>query len=226
MDDVFLNDKSKRLTYFNRNYFFVTTVFFVLLNIFLYMFAARGRVVYEQPDWYSFSIKNQFVAFAKSFEHANLQHCMLNMLCFFIAGIYLERKKGSLNFMLFVLFMSFFTAFASSTNAISIYWRGFSGVNYGIYGYIIIDYISVLLCKRKRYLFNIVSGAVILALIYFAMCFCGGTSTVSFKPYPYDLINNIGHESGLFAGLIFGIYETVAEALHAKTAKNKEDPER
>lgn len=121
MDDVFLNDKSKRLTYFNRNYFFVTTVFFVLLNIFLYMFAARGRVVYEQPDWYSFSIKNLFVAFANSFEHANLQHCMLNMLCFFITGIYLERKKGSLNFMLFVLFMSFFTAFASSTNAISIY---------------------------------------------------------------------------------------------------------
>ena len=205
---VFLDDKSKKLSWLNRNYYFVTTVFIVLLNIIIYaVYGSNTKGFYVRPNWGKFSVANLFQALVNSYSHSNWQHCLLNMLCFFFAGLYLERKKGSLKFLLFMFVMSLFTAFASCTNDISIFWIGFSGVNYGLYGYIIIEFVFTLLQKDKRYLFNVIAGIVILALIYFAMCFNGGTSKVSFVWYPYDLLHNLGHASGFVVGLIFGIYE-------------------
>ena len=131
------------------------------------------------------------------------------MLCCFIAGLYLERKKGSLKFFLFVVILSLFTAFATCTNDVSLGWTGFSAMNFGLYGYIIVEYLLSLLQKEKRYLFNLISGGVVLALIYFAMCFSGGTSEVTFEWYPYDLLNNLGHASGFVAGFLFGLYEQI-----------------
>ena len=37
------------------------------------------------------------------------------------------------------------------------------------------------------------------------MCFSGGTSTVSFAPYPYDLLHNLGHGTGFFTGTIVAL---------------------
>lgn len=206
---VWLDDKSKPITWLNRNYYFVTTVFIVLLNIIIYSVhgSNTGNFAEKWPPWGKFSIANLFQALVNSYTHANWQHCLLNMLCFFIAGLYLERKKGSLKFLLFMLVMSLFTAFATCTNDISVWWHGFSAVNYGLYGYIIVEFLFTLLQKDKRNLFNLIAGIVILALIYFAMCFNGGTSKVSFVWYPYDLLHNLGHASGFVVGLIFGIYE-------------------
>lgn len=221
---VILDDKSKQLSWLNRNYFFVTTVFIVLLNIIIYAVhgSNTGNFAKIPPKWGTFSIANLFQALVNSYTHANWQHCLLNMLCFFIAGLYLERKKGSLKFLLFMVVMSLFTAFATCTNDISVWWHGFSAVNFGLYGYIIIEFIFTLLQKEKRYLFNIIAGIVILALIYFAMCFNGGTSQVSFVWYPYDLLHNLGHASGFVVGLIFGIYEQACSLISKyKSVKNK-----
>ena len=221
---VWLDEKSKSLTWWNRNYFFVTTVFIVLLNIILY-------AAWEQPDisirsnWGKFSIVNLVQALINTYWHANWQHVLLNMLCFFIAGIYLERKKGSLKFFLFVVILSLFTAFAVCTNDVSLWWVGFSGMNFGLYGYIIIEFIFMLLQKEKRYLFNLISGGVILALIYFAMCFCGGTETVSFKWYPYDLLNNLGHASGFVVGILFGLYEEICSLISKAKQRSKNKTE-
>ena len=78
-----------------------------------------------------------------------------------------------------------------------------------------------MLCqKEKRNLFNIVFGAVVLALIYFAMCFCGGTSRVTFEWYPYDLLHNLGHASGFITGLVFGVYEQACSVI--SKFRNKE----
>lgn len=98
----------------------------------------------------------------------------------------------------------FFTGFASSANDISLRWHGFSGANYGLYGYIIIEYVFMLLQSRKRDKVNVVLGAVILCLIYLAMCFNGGTVSIGFEWYPYDLLHNLGHASGFFAGIVLG----------------------
>lgn len=211
---VWLDDKSKKITWLNRNYFFVTTVFIVLLNIIIYAVHGSNTGNFSvTPNWGKFSVANLFQALVNSYSHFNWQHCLLNMLCFFFAGLYLERKKGSLKFLLFMFVMSLFTAFASCTNDISLAWAGFSGVNYGLYGYIIVEFIFTLIQKDKRYLFNIIVGIVILALIYFAMCFNGGTSQVSFVWYPYDLLHNLGHASGFVVGLVFGIYEQVCNLI-------------
>ena len=222
---VCLDDKSKKLTVLNRNYFFAVTVFIVLLNIIVY--AVHGPNTGEfsvRPNWGRFSVNNLFQALVNSYSHANWQHTLLNMLCFFIAGIYIERKKGSLQFLLFMVIMSLFTAFATCANDLSLWWHGFSGINYGLYGYIFVEYVFTLCQKEKRYLFNIVFGAIVVGLIYFAMCFCGGTERVAFEWYPYDLLHNLGHASGISAGFVLGLYEQLSSViLKYKKEKSTEE---
>ena len=213
---VWLDDKSKSTTRFNRNYFFVTTVFIVLLNIILYAsFGSNtGSYYSDWPNWHQFSVDNLFQALVNSYTHANWQHTLLNMLCFFVAGLYLERKMGSLKFLMFLFIMSAFTAFATTANDVSLGWHGFSGVNYGLYGYILIEFLYLLFQREKRYPFNLISGAVVIALIYLAMCFNGGVTSIGFKWYPYDLLHNLGHASGFVVGLAFGIYEQTSSVLN------------
>ncbi|MDE7440038.1 MAG: rhomboid family intramembrane serine protease [Clostridia bacterium] len=217
-----LDEKNKTVNLLNRNYFFVTTVFIVLLNIIVYAVhgSATKYFIDSYPHWGEFSVSNLFQALVNSYTHSNWQHCLLNMLCFFIAGLYLERKKGSLKFLLFMAIMSLFTAFATCTNDLTLYWQGFSAVNFGLYGYIIIEYVFVLCQKEKRNLFNIISGVVVLGLIYFAMCFSGGTVRVTFEWYPYDLLHNLGHASGFVTGLVFGVYEQACSVI-SKFKNNK-----
>lgn len=207
-DNVILNDRSRKVTLVNMNWFFVVTLAVVIFNIVRHTLPEGADPTNESPEWKSFSLDNLFIALSRSYMHSNWQHCMLNMLCFFVAGIYLERKKGSLGMLLLVFTMSLFTAFATAANYLSLSPLGFSGVNYGLYGYIIIDYIFVLACTPRRYAFNVISGAVVLCLIYLAMCFNGGTSTVSFVPYPYDLLHNIAHSSGFVTGIALGVFES------------------
>ena len=222
---ICLDDKSKKLTVLNRNYFFAVTVFIVLLNIIVYAVhgSDTGNFLIRNPKWHSFSVKNLFQALVDSYTHFNWQHTLLNMLCFFIAGLYIERKKGSLPFLLFMVIMSLFTAFASCTNDNGIGAIGFSAVNYGLYGYIFVEYLFTLCQREKRYKFNIVCGAVVVALIYFAMCFCGETESVAFKWYPYDLLNNLGHASGIVAGLILGLYEQISDLIVKYKKSNKDE---
>ena len=209
-----LNDGCKCTTWRNANYCFAVTVAIVLLNIILYAICDSDTGDFSvRPDWGSFSVNNLFQALVNSYTHSNWQHTLLNMLCFLFAGIYLERKKGSLPFLLFMALMSLFTKFSTCTNDISFGGIGFSGVNYGLYGYIGIEYIFTLLQRRKRDLINVVAGAVMLGLIYFAMCFNGGTSSVGFEWYPYDFLHNLAHASGFVAGLVLGIVEQGTEWL-------------
>lgn len=211
-----INDKNKQLTALDRNYFFVVTVFIVVANIVIQATSAWTTQIPTVSDGIPFqSLGKLLQAFINCYTHINWQHTLLNMLCFFIAGLYLERKTGSLRFLLLIFILSFFTAFATCVNW-GIRWRGFSGVNYGLYGYIIVEFLFTLCRKQERYLFNILSGVAILALIYFAMCFNGGTEQVSFVWYPYDLLFNWGHASGFAVGLVFGIYERLCALVSRK----------
>lgn len=216
-----LNDARKVTTKRTANYFFVATI--VVLSINVMVFAACGRdteYIGERPNWGSFSVNNLLQTVINTFTHFNWQHTLLNMLCFLIAGMYLERKKGSLPFLFFMVLVVFFTGFASSANDISLRWHGFSGANYGLYGYIIIEYVFMLLQSRKRDKVNVVLGAVILCLIYLAMCFNGGTVSIGFEWYPYDLLHNLGHASGFFAGIVLGC---VGQGTQCLVAGGKEE---
>lgn len=222
-NSVFLNDQNKRLTRLNKNYFFAATLLIVFVNFFLFFFpVVYPSLTDARPEWNTFSLANLFQALLSAYTHSGSQHCALNMLCFLIAGAYLERKQGSLRFLSFVIVLSFFAEFATSTNYISLKHVGFSSVNYALYGYIIIDYIFVLFHKEKRDVFNVAAGAVILGLIYFAMCFSGGTSQISFAWYPYDLLHNIGHASGFFVGILFGLYESISDLVRQSAQQTEQ----
>ncbi|MDE6676109.1 MAG: rhomboid family intramembrane serine protease, partial [Clostridia bacterium] len=185
-----------------------TTLFVVVLCIVLH--AALGSQWGIETDGYNhwddvLFFNNLVQTFLSAFSHFNWQHVLLNMLCFLICGIYLERKIGSLYMLLLVLCFAFFGSCAIAANHNSINSYGYSGVNYAFYAYILIDYLFSVCRKSTRNKMNVISGGVMLALIYFAMCFCGGTSTVSFKWYPYDLLHNLGHYTSYLVGLIIGV---------------------
>lgn len=137
---------------------------------------------------------------------------------FLDCGNLFGKKKGTINTFALVLIMAFFTSTAVGANAVSIAQHGFSGVNYGLYAYVIVDYCFVFR-KETRTKFNVVSGAVLIALIYFAMCFNGGTSTVSFAWYPYDFMHNMGHYSSFLAGAVLGITVQTVKLIARKEAK-------
>lgn len=157
--NIFLDDGTKRVTKRNRNYFFAATLGIVFVNFYLYFFPVIGPSLADaRPDWDTFSVVNLFEAFLAAYTHAGFQHCSLNMLCFLIAGAYLERKQGTFRFLSFVAVLSFFSGFATATNYLSLKFVGFSGVNYALYAYIFIDYIFVLARRQKRDLVNAIAG--------------------------------------------------------------------
>ena len=204
-----IDDNTKKLYWWNRNYFFVTTVLIVVLNITLYGVLGNKweRFITEDKEWilkHILNFSNLARHFLGSFSQSSWDHCLLNMLCFFFVGIYLERKKGTIPLFLLVLVMTFFTSVTTGANNFSDFMHGFSGVNYGLYAYVIIDYCFIFK-KNKPTKFNIISGAVLLALIYFAMCFKSGTTEVAFTWYPADLISNIAHYSSFVSGLVLGL---------------------
>lgn len=138
------------------------------------------------------------------------------MLCFFIAGLYLERKTGSLG--LWGLVLSIAILQGCVCTAAYGYFRGFSGANYALYAYIVIDYLFSL-GNARRNKTDLIFGGVVLALIYFAMCFNGGTSEVSFAVYPYDLLHNLGHGTGFFCGAIVALLVQLPMAAARRSAK-------
>ena len=101
----FIDSPKKRLAWYSRNYFYIATVAVVVTNIALYACLGNpwtsafgnGSVRWER----SFDFQRIWRCFLNS--HGTWQHALLNMLCFFIAGLYLERKTGSLDLLGLVL---------------------------------------------------------------------------------------------------------------------------
>ena len=209
----FFDDKSKKTNWYNRNYLFLGTVIVVCVNILLFALLGNDfssgiggeHIWYDQLDF-----SNLWRVFLNGFEHSNWQHVLLNMLCFFVCGLYIERKTGTINFLLLTAGMAFISGAFAAAGSCSIGFHGASGIVYMCYAFVIVDYLFSF-NKRKRSKTNIIMGAIIIALIYLAMCFSGGTSGFSFELYPYDLMNNLAHYSGFFASLIVSLMIQIAQ---------------
>lgn len=198
----FIDCENKDLKWFNRNLFYVGTVIVVLINVLAFVLGGSSWAIeYVSSRWTDvLNFNNLIACFLSAFEHSNLQHCLLNSLCFLIAGTYVERKIGTINLLVLVFTFALFCECAVDANH-SGGSVGFSGVNYAFYAYIIIDYVFGFINKKQTKI-NVIYGAIILALIYLACCFCGGTHAFAFKIYPYDLINNMGHYTSFLTGAI------------------------
>lgn len=218
----FIDSPKKRLAWYSRNYFYIATVAVVVTNIALYACLGNswtsafgnGSVRWER----SFDFQRIWRCFLNNFSHGTWQHALLNMLRFFIAGLYLERKTGSLGLSGLVLSLAVLQGCVCAAAKGDLGFYGFSGVNYALYAYIAIDYLFSF-TKSRRNKTDLIFGGIVLALIYLAMCFSGGTATVSFKPYPYDLLHNLGHGTGFFCGAIVALLVQLPMAAARRSAK-------
>lgn len=201
----FIVNKSKNKKWYNRNYFYVGTILVIVLNIML--FACLGydfaNDIGGDYIWNGvFDISNILRSFVNVFVHINWQHVLLNMLCFAICGIYLERKLGTLNFILFILGFSFFAGCVTTAARNTVNHCGASGLIYMCYAFIILDYIFTVITGKEKNKTNIVLGSIIILCIYIAMAFDSSGNSLIFKFYPYDLIYNAAHYSSFFAGIV------------------------
>ena len=226
-----IDDETKKLHWWNRNYFFAGTVFIVLLNIIIFACIPDNQWLYEWRNlsfesWRPMSIGNVAKLFASSFIHSTWQHCLLNMLCFLICGAWLERRKGTLPLLGLVFVMAWFSGAFVGANWLRTSSVGYSAVNYAFYAYAIVDYCFLFLRKSTRTKINVISGAVLIALIYFAACFAGGPEATAFEWYPYDFIHNTAHTVGFLCGTLLGITVQVVKLIAVRERKeHKEEPQ-
>lgn len=230
----YIDDDTKKLYKWNRNYFFAGTLSIILFVVIFY--GLIGSIILELVhiifnlstdtstgnNWeHVLDFKNLIITFFNNFRHANLQHLSLNMLCFLICGGWLERRKGTLGIVLLVLVMSSISSAYVAANHQSVNSIGFSGVNYCLYAYAIIDYCFLLSKKETRTKINVISGAILMALMYLSFCFNGGVETFSFAWYPYDFMTNMGHYSSFVGGAILGLTVQFVKLVARKEAKNE-----
>jgi membrane associated rhomboid family serine protease len=165
------------------------------------------------------NFKAMLASFLNSFGHNDFHHVLLNMVCFFIVGLYLERKIGSIKFAFLILASAFFTSVAVTANNMSINWLGFSGVLYALYAYILIDFFILCCSKQKRNKFNLSLGAGAVCLIYLTMCF--HPTTEKFVLYPIGITNNLGHYSSFVTGIILTLGIKVVQIKPKRTAHER-----
>ncbi len=218
----FFDDAKKSPKWWSRNYFFVGTIAVIALNILLFVFLGNNWEsafkIQDGGHWGDvFYFAPTIRVFMNSFSHANWQHVLLNMLCFLFVGIYLERKTGSFGMILLVAFSAYVSSIAVATNDLSVYFHGYSAVNYFLYGYVLIDFIFSFTADRRSKC-NTILGAIVIASIYIFMCYAGGVSGFEFRWYPYDLMTNLAHYSSFVAGIIIPLFINAVSLIRKKNS--------
>lgn len=209
----FFDDKSKTVNWRNRNYFYIGTIFIIVLNILLFVFLGNNfeEGIGGEHVWNGvFDISNLVRSFVDVFVHGDWAHVLLNMLCFAFCGIYIERKVGTFNFLLMVVGFAFLAGAVTTAARNTVAHYGASGLVYFCYAYVIIDYIFSIIKKDANNKTNLILGGIILFCIYVAMCYCEERA-FPFVIYPHDFLFNAAHYSSFFAGIIVTIMLKVAK---------------
>ena len=203
----FIDDKHKKLNWWNRNYFYAGTILFIVLCITLNAVLGFGwslKLFDNTASYDNFKIINFFNGLFGSMDHSGgWQHILLNMLCYAIVSFYLERKYGSINYFSLTIFICFFSRMANMLvlQHYNAFTYGFSSANYALYAIFLIDYLFSFR-KSKRNKTNIILGAVLIPIIYFVMCFNGGVDAFGFNWWPSDFITNSWHWAGFGTGIL------------------------
>ena len=205
----FLDDTKKKKSALNRNYFYITTIFFIALNLCIWALAGTklhyGCLPKNELDWDNFlDFQALFSAIINNISHWSWEHVLLNMLVSsLVVSLYLERRFGSLKYFLIVTVLIVVSAAFVAGNNQSLNYAGFSCVNFALYAFFIVTFFFSL-SKRERSKGNVIFGVVILmgVLVFMiweiwdAVEIYGATASAS------DLFYNKGHYSGFIAGLI------------------------
>lgn len=209
----FFDDKNKKLKWYNRNYLYFGTILVIAVNILLFVFLGNNfaKDIGGEHIWNGvFDCSNIIRSFVDVFVHGDWQHVLLNMLCFSFCGIYMERKIGTINFILLILGFSFLAGNVTTAARNTVNHYGASGLVYMCYAFVFVDYIFSFANKKQNSKTNIILGAIILFAIYIAMSFDTGAQALEFKFYPHNLIYNAAHYSSFFAGIIVSLMIKIA----------------
>ena len=207
----FLDDNSKELKWWNRNYFYLATIMYIAINIIF--FVTFPHIGYRSSLQGLAGFFNNFAHSLRDvYIHSSWSHVLHNMLCFTIPAFYLERKNGSVAMGLLILFTSVIAVYAGGQ---SFFWAF-------MMGYMFIDYLFSFK-KEKRNKTNIIVGAVILFLIYFRCCFYDNPSGgISITWYPYQLVTGNTHPKGYFLGLITSLVIQISQLFIILQSNKKE----
>lgn len=203
----FINSKNKADKWWAKNYFYIATILIIIINVgLIYYFGINWSPAPKSVEWNSmFDFQNMINNFFSAFDHLSWSHCILNMICFFVTGTYIERKIGSFNLIALVIFFAFICENTIAGNHFGGWSVGFSGVNYALYAFILIDYFYEFF-KNNTSKANVIYGTIVLILIYLAMTFKGGDlNNLQFDIYPIDLLYNMGHYSAFLTSLVLTI---------------------
>lgn len=195
----FIDYDKKELHWWNKNYFWVISILYIILNISIHAIFNGNNILWPwvETRWSIFNgIKDLMVSFANLYTHGDWGHVLANMVAFSIASFYLERKIGSLYFFALLQVMSIFASSMTSMYA-SFYWAGSSVLYYGVWGYVVIDYLFSLKDKNKT---NNIIGLISIICIYIGCCLT--PNIVGSTLEPINLIYNAGHYYGFIVGLI------------------------
>lgn len=204
----FFDDKSKNITKLNRNYLYIIgTIFLVIIN-FLIFFAFKKDLHYiynMDTTWNDFVPINVLNAMFGAITHNNFEHVLGNMINLVVISIYLERKLGTLKYRYLNIIFMFLCVGLTSHVKSNINHVGYSGVNFALYAFIIIDFLFSLK-KEKRNITNIILGIISILYAYIFSMSWGGRAFIDIAPYPHNLIHNMGHYTGFFVGLLIGFF--------------------
>ena len=212
----FFDDKSKGKTnWWGKNYFYIGTILFIVLNVILFVTNVRCALQTERV-WSEFNLSNLIIAFTNIFRHSSWEHLLHNALMIAVGGLYVERKTGTFNFLWLMLGFSFVGGAMVCAGANSFNWAGSSVVWFALFGYILVDYLFSFQ-KSKRNKTNIILGAVVLVIEYIRAGFydkIGGG--IGWGIVPYQLIYNAGHYIGFIVGAIFALVVCISQITKSK----------
>lgn len=201
----FIDIENKKVSKWNRNYFWIVSITYIVLNISLYAVFKNNNILwkYEDVKWNVFNgFKDLFISIGNLYTHNDWAHVLRNMLAFSFSAFYIERKIGSLNFLGLILLMSII-----SSPLVSMYvglrWAGSSVIYFGVWGYVIIDYLFSL-NKNDRSKTNLIIGAIVILCKYIGSCLTENIVDTNII-VPIHLIYNAGHYFGFIVGILIAL---------------------
>ncbi|MBQ3494257.1 MAG: rhomboid family intramembrane serine protease [Clostridia bacterium] len=213
----FVNNDGKNNKWWNKNYFWAISIFYILFNITLFAILGRNNLLWPlaEQKWSIFNgLKELFISLGNAFTHNDWQHVLCNMVAFSFSAFYLERKLGTINFGCLIVLLSLFSSALTSMYA-GLFWAGSSVLYFALWGYCLVDFLFSLR-KSKKTKTNTIIGAIVVCCLYLGTHFSG---FISVSALPIQLIYNACHYFGFIVGIVFALVVGITSLQIEKSKK-------
>jgi len=182
----------------NKNFPMMTFMFVILLIVVHIFIAGVNEMSFENLIKFSASLKSFtfFSIFTSIFTHLNLLHLVVNIITLVMFGLILEKKIGSLKFLIIFLISGFLGNLSQVFLGSNDFTIGASGAIFGVMGAVMI--IQPLLKMR---IFGMFDAPIILVLGFFFLL----NTLINIMFGKVVITGDISHIIGLFVGILIMI---------------------